>query len=168
MSPWLPETFVPPGRFELRSGRHLRPIRPDDIDLDYPAVVGSRDRLFEIFGPAWGWPPADLTRQEDLDELVRHAAEMVTLESFNYAIFDAEETALLGCVYVDPPEKVGADAEISWWVVDAEVGGLLEAGLREQVPEWIARCWPFTEPRFIGEELTWAEWLARPDLDREG
>jgi hypothetical protein len=165
VSPWLPDTFVPPEQLELRSGHHLRPIRADDVDLDYPAVMGSRDRLFEIFGPAWGWPAADMTRQEDLDELVRHANEMVTLESFNYAVFDRDETALLGCVYVDPPERVGADAEISWWVVDGEVGGALEDGLRAQVPEWIKASWPFASPRFIAEDLTWAEWLALPEVD---
>jgi hypothetical protein len=164
VSPWLPETFVPPGRTELPTGHHFRPIRPDDIDVDYAAVMGSQPRLFEIFGPAWGWPQATTTREEDLAELVRHANEMVTLESFNYAIFDADETALLGCIYVDPPEKVGADGEISWWVVDDEVGGALEAALREQVPAWIAAAWPFTAPRYIGEQITWAEWIALPDL----
>ena len=93
-----------------------------------------------------------MTRRRTSNELVRHADEMVTLESFNYAIFDRDETALLGCIYVDPPEKVGADAEISWWVVDSEVGGALEAALRDEVPAWIAAYWPFTAPRFIGEQ----------------
>jgi hypothetical protein len=164
MTAFLPETFVPPGRTELATGHHIRPIRASDIDLDYPAVMGSQPRLYEIFGPAWGWPTADMTRQEDLNELGRHADEMTTLTSFNYAIFDRDETALLGCIYVDPPEKVGADAEISWWVVDSEVGGPLDATLREEVPAWIAAAWPFTAPRFIGEQLTWAEWIALPDI----
>ncbi len=160
---WLPDDFETPTHVELSCGHHLRPIRASDIDLDYPAVMGSQARLFEIFGPAWGWPPATLTRQEDLDELVRHADEMVTHTSFNFAIFDRDEAALFGCVYVDPPEKAGADAEISWWVVDDEVGGALETALRKQVPEWIASAWPFATPRFIGEELSWADYLALPD-----
>jgi len=163
VSRFLPETFVPPARAELRTGHHLRPIRPSDIDLDYPAVMGSQPRLFEIFGKVWGWPPATLTRDEDLDELIRHADEMVTLESFNYAIFDPDETALLGCIYVDPPEKAGSDAEVSWWVIDAEVGGELDAALRDQVPTWIAEAWPFRSPRFIGVDFTWDEYLALPD-----
>jgi hypothetical protein len=165
VSGWLPTTFVPPDRLELGSGHHLRPIRPTDLELDYPAVMGSQARLFEIFGPAWGWPPATLTREQDLAELIRHADEMVTLESFNYAMFDRDETALLGCVYIDPPEKVGSDADISWWVVDGEVGGELEAALRVEVPRWIAGEWPFDSPRFIGEELSWAEFLALPDRE---
>lgn len=165
MTRWLPESFVPPTRVELTSGHHLRPIRADDIDLDYPAVMGSRARLFSIFGRAWGWPPATLTYEEDLNELVRHAKEMTTLTSFNFAVFDRDETALLGCVYVDPPEKAGADAEVSWWVVDSEVGGALDRALVDEVPDWIASAWPFRAPRFVGTDLSWDDYLALPDPD---
>jgi len=40
---------------------HLRPIREADAAIDYPAVMGSRERLWEIFGPAWGWPAETMT-----------------------------------------------------------------------------------------------------------
>ena len=165
MTRWLAPTFRPPSRLDLPSGHHARPIRADDIDLDYAAVMGSQARLFEIFGPAWGWPPADLTREADLAELDRHAREMETLDSFNYAVFDAGETELLGCIYVDAPEKAGADAEISWWVVDREVDGHLDRGLPDAVRAWIATQWPFSAPRFVGAGLdtSWAEYLELPD-----
>jgi len=26
-------------------------------------------------------------------------------------------------------------------------------------------AWPFTHPRYLGRDLSWAEWLALPDLD---
>ena len=106
------------------------------------AVMGSRERLWGIYGEAWGWPPAHMTHEQDREDLARHADEMETHESFNYALFDADETALLGCVYIDPPEKPGADAEISWWVVDECVGTDLERALDEFVPRWIAEDWP--------------------------
>ena len=61
---------------------------------------------------------------------------------------------LLGCVYVDPPEKVGgADAEISWWVVDSCVGTDVEAALDDLVPRWIAEDWPLSRPRYVGRDL---------------
>ena len=128
------------------------------------AVMGSRERQWSIYGEAWGWPPADMTHEADRADLARHAAEMETHESFNYALLDTDETALLGCVYIDPPEKPGADAEISWWVVDECAGTELEAALDELVPRWIAADWPLERPRYFGRDLTWAEWLALPDL----
>ena len=161
---WLPADWTHPVHVPVDDGHHLRPIRATDVDLDLPAVHGSRDRLWSIYGRAWGWPPVAMTRDEDLADLARHEAEIVAHESFNYALFDTAETRLLGCVYVDPPEKVGADAEISWWVVDELVGGDLEAALDALVPAWIAASWPLRQPRYVGRDLTWDAWLALPDL----
>ena len=148
----------------MTDGYHLRPIAAADVALDYPAVMASRERLWSIFGDAWGWPAADMTYQQDRDDLARHEAEIAAHESFNYALFDDAETALLGCVYIDPPEKAGADAEISWWVVDSELGTSLQQALDALVPRWIATDWPFRQPRYIDRDLTWSAWLALPGL----
>ena len=55
---WLPDDFVHPVHVPLSTGHHLRPINATDTELDLPAVMGSRDRLWSIYGEAWGWPPA--------------------------------------------------------------------------------------------------------------
>ena len=52
-------------------------------------------------------------------------------------------------MYVDPPERAGADAEISWWVVDRYVGTDLERALDALVPRWIAEVWRFTAPHYL-------------------
>ena len=163
--PWLPIGFQAPRRVELASlPYHLRPIHPDDTPLDMIAVMGSQERLWAIYGTAWGWPPPTMTAAQDCEDLARHADEMTRNESFNYALFDADESALLGCVYIDPPDRIGADAEISWWVVDELVGGRVEDALDAFVPEWIATAWPLTSPRYVGRDLSWAEWLALPEV----
>lgn len=162
---WLPPDWVHPLHVPLNTGHHLRPIRATDVDLDMLAVMGSQERLWSIFGEAWGWPPATMTAEQDRQDLARHEAEMERHESFNYALFDTGETQLLGCVYIDPPEKAGADAEISWWVADWLVGGPIERALDDLVPRWIAQAWPFTRPRFIGRDLSWPAWLALPDVN---
>lgn len=161
---WMPADWAHPLRVAVDAHHHLRPIRATDVDLDWPAVMGSRERLWSVYGRAWGWPPADLTREQDLADLARHEAETQAHESFNYALLDEAETRLLGCVYVDPPEKVGADAEVSWWVVDELVGTDLEAALDALVPAWIAAEWPLHQPRYVGRDLTWDAWLDLPDL----
>lgn len=162
-STWLPLGWHNPCRVELPTGHHLRPIRSTDVDLDMLAVMGSQERLWSIYGEAWGWPSATLTGEQDWEDLAHHEAEMARYASFNYALFDTGETELLGCVYIDPPAKSGADAEISWWVIDWLVGGPVEQTLDDLVPQWITSEWPFTRPRYIGRDLTWGEWMALPD-----
>jgi RimJ/RimL family protein N-acetyltransferase len=143
---WLPADWQHPTRVELSTGHHLRPIRAADTELDMLAVMGSRERLWSIYGETWGWPPATMTAEEDRRDLQRHADEMETHESFNYALLDADETELIGCCYIDPPDRPGVDAVISWWVRDEYVGSPVEAALDELVPRWIAADWPLASP----------------------
>jgi hypothetical protein len=146
---WLPATFAHPERLDLASGHHLRPIRATDVDLDYPAVMGSRDRLWMMFGRPWEWPRATMTFEQDLADLERHEREIRDHESFNYAIFDAGETVLLGCVYIDPDDTQVVDADVCWWVVDDAVGSALELALTEAVPGWLDDRWPFERVRYF-------------------
>jgi hypothetical protein len=164
--PWLPEDFVHPVRADLPTGHHLRPMRAADTEIDFPAVMGSRERLWAIYGPAWGWPPATMTPEQDREDLAHHERDIAAHASFLYGLFAEDEAELLGCVYVDPPEKAGgADAEVSWWVVDALVGSEVERALDAFVPRWLVERWPLRAPRFVGRDLTWAEWLALPGVD---
>lgn len=160
---WLPDDFVHPLRVPIGQSHHLRPIRATDAELDLPAVMGSRERLWSIYGQAWGWPPATMTLEQDREDLLHHQTEAEAHLSFNYALFDEAETELIGCVYIDPAEKVGADAEVSWWVRDEYVGSDLADQLDASVPGWLAAEWPFQAVRVIGRDLTWEEWLALPD-----
>ena len=152
---WLPEGFIHPTFVEIGDLGHLRPIRESDVDLDFPAVMGSRERLWSIYGESWGWPPKTMTADQDRQDLRRHQDEQAAQESFNYALFDDDETRLLGCCYIDPPDvkpeaelPPGTDAVISWWVVDELVGTSLEAELDIAVPVWIAEIWPFEHPHY--------------------
>jgi hypothetical protein len=143
---WLADDFEHPERVEVATGHHLRPIRASDVDIDYPAVMGSRERLWAKYGEAWGWPPATMSYEADREDLARHEAEIAAHETFNYAILGPDETELLGCVYIDPPDErspAGSDALVSWWVVDSEQGGALERALEELIPKWLADTWGF-------------------------
>jgi hypothetical protein len=144
---WLQDDFAHPEREELATGHHLRPIRADDVDIDLPAVMGSRESLWAKYGEAWGWPPEGMTYEADREDLARHEREIAAHETFNYAVLDAQETQLLGCVYIDPPDDrspEGTDAVASFWVVDSAAGGELERALEEFVPRWLADRWGFT------------------------
>ena len=150
--PWLPDGFEHPERLDLATGHHVRPIRADDVDIDYPAVMGSRERLWAKYGEAWGWPPPHMTYEADKEDLAHHEAEIAAHESFNYAVLDDAETALLGCVYIDPPDDrspPGSDAVASWWVVDDAVGSELESALDELVPRWLTETWGFRSVHYF-------------------
>lgn len=148
---WLPDGFCHPRHVALERGHHLRPIRAADVDIDYPAVMGSRERLWVKYGAAWGWPPATMTVEQDRDDLARHEAEIAAQEAFNYAVLDADERELLGCVYIDPPPGAvpsDTDAVVSWWVVDHAVGSDLERALDRFVPRWLREVWRFERVEF--------------------
>ena len=90
-----------------------------------------------------------MTPEQDRDDLVHHEREMARREAFNFAILDADESHLLGCIYLDPPgHEIGCDVVVSWWVVDTRVGSTLESELSRFVPAWVTTDWPFTNPLF--------------------
>lgn len=148
---WLAQDFAHPLRVELPTGHHLRPIREADVEIDYPAVMGSQASLWARYGEPWGWPPADMSYGHDRRDLARHEAEIAAHETFNYAVLDAQEAQLLGCVYIDPPDErspPGSQAIVSWWVIDEVAGSPLENALRAFVPAWLSDAWGLTHVHY--------------------
>jgi hypothetical protein len=160
--PFLPRDFVVPTLVE-RPRFRVRHITVHDVVKDYDAVMTNRQQLWAMFGEAWGWPAADLSLEQDLIDLAWHQKEGDLRRAFNFAVLTPDESRLLGCVYIDPPEKQGADADVTFWLRgDADHDGLageLEAFVRS----WIADAWPFGTVRYPGRDLSWAAWNALPD-----
>ena len=140
---WLPADWHHPLREQLTDDVHLRPIRAEDVDIDMVAVMANQPALWEQYGEAWGWPPATMTYEADREDLARHEREIAEHVTFNYAVLDADETRLVGCVYVDPHDDDAVDAESSWWVVDELAGSTLERELDAFVPRWLTTTWGF-------------------------
>jgi hypothetical protein len=159
--PFLPsEHAIRPG-FE-GPGFKVRPITIHDVVKDYDAVMTSADRLRERF-PLWAWPPEDgLSLEQDLIDLAWHQKEAELKRSFNYVVLSPDESCVLGCVYVDPPQKKGADADVTFWVrVEEEATGL-EEELEKGVRGWISAEWPFERVHWPGREISWEEWDRLP------
>lgn len=83
----------------LRTGEFvLRPIAAGDAEMDYAAVMESREylRLWQQ-SP---WPEDDFTVEANRKDLAgleeRHAAH----RAFTYTVLDPDGTTCLGCVYV--------------------------------------------------------------------
>ena len=149
---WPPAGWHHPTRAALPTGHHLRPVRAADVDLHLQAVLGSQERLWSLYGPLWGWPPADLTVELDREDLARSEEETARGISYSYALFDPGETELLGRLTVQPAHPIGSERrgadDVSWWVVDWLVGGPIEAALKSFVPAWIDSEWCLPRPRY--------------------
>jgi len=65
---WLPGDFEHPLREDLPTGHHLRPIRGQDVGIDYPAMMGSRERLWAKYGQAWGRPAETTTYEAERED----------------------------------------------------------------------------------------------------
>jgi hypothetical protein len=161
----MPRPFLPRGTERPAGIEHerfrLRPITIHDVVKDYDAVMTSAARLRERF-PIWGWPSDDLSLEDDLLDLAWHQREGDYHSSFNYAVMSPDETRLLGCVYVDPPEKEGEDAVVAFWVRADEEDGDLEDVLEAEVRRWIAEAWPFAAVSWPGRDISWSDWDAKP------
>ena len=158
---FLPEDFEVPEFLETTSFR-IRALTIHDVVKDYEAVMANREHLWELFGEAWGWPPEDLTLEQDLIDLGWHQKEFQLRSSFNYAVMSPDEKRLLGCFYVDPPEKQGFDAEIYFWARIDLPNGDLESELSEVVRQFISSEWPFSKVAYPGRDITWEEYDKLP------
>lgn len=154
---FLPDGFEVPE--ELKTECYLiRPITIHDVVKDYDAVMSSREHLWEMFGEQWGWPPEDLTLEQDLIDLGWHQKEFQLRSSFDYAVMSLDEAQVLGCIYVDPPTKAGFEAEVYLWVRQSELANNLDAHLFQTVKEWMKEQWPFKQVAYPGREISWEEW----------
>ena len=104
---WLPIDWRHPTNALLPTGHHLRPIGPHDASMAVEALRGSREHLRQTYGKVRAWPLTAMAGPQDREELRRNEDDTVTHRSFHYALFDLDETELIGCVYIDPTDEPG-------------------------------------------------------------
>lgn len=150
--------LVDPVPAELKTAEFvLRPIGPDDAELDYAAVMDTREYLRQ-----WrqsSWPEDDFTVEANRKDLVeleeRHAAH----RAFTYTVLDLTGTRCLGCVYVFPTsatflaactvrpvadEEWGSvDAVVFFWVRSTQMAGGMDERLLSALRAWFRDTWRF-------------------------
>lgn len=152
---------------ELRTDEFLlRPIAASDAELDYEAVMESREFLRK-----WeqsSWPEDDFTveaNREDMDKLERRRADG---ESFTYTVMNPTETQCLGCVYVFPSDapmfakaKISAidgarwsqyEAVVCFWIRKARLADRLDRRLLDALRPWLEQDWPIRDHLIITNE----------------
>jgi hypothetical protein len=154
----VPEDFPVPKMLETEDFR-LRPLTAADVDLDYQAVMGSRDHLQGVLGrPDW---PGELTREEDLGALKMHEKEFGQRIGFVYTVVNHQETECLGCVYIYPSRLDAYDAEVIMWVTRDSFKKGLDTRLFQTVKTWMNEKWPFEKVLYTGRDIEWGDFFQR-------
>ena len=170
---------VPP---ELRTDEFaLRPIVVGDVEMDYAAVMETRDEL--RLWQQGTWPEDDFTveanRADLLDLEERHAA----LRAFTYTVLDPDGIRCLGCIYVFPTtatflakctvipigDELWPDVEavVFFWVRRPEREAGLEERLLAALRAWFKYEWKLEKTVYVTSEpfTQQVRLLTNTDLD---
>ena len=160
------EAPVPEG---LRNAEFkLRMLRATDVELDYDAVISSREQL--LIRSGGDWPVEGFSLAENLADLQRHEQEHLERKAFTYTVMNPTETACLGCVYINPLvsllERLQAGdqaissvqepaAYVSFWVRSSRLADDLDKRLLAALRAWFKEEWPFSQiVYYAGERQT--------------
>ena len=82
----------------------LRMLGPRDVELDYEAVMASKESLRAYSGGTW--PHDGFTIEENLADLEAHERDFHARTGFTYTVMNLAESQCLGCVYLYPLKHI--------------------------------------------------------------
>ncbi|MEM7531773.1 MAG: hypothetical protein AAF639_06340 [Chloroflexota bacterium] len=134
----------------------LRAITIADVELDYNAVMSSKDLLRRLFQSTW--PADDFTLAANRKDLEHHVQLAEGREQFTYTMLNSDKTLCLGAVYVRPlrvpppewtlrtgdfPLPVEGEAAIDFWVTPSASSDNLDRDLVAVLLDWFDNVWDF-------------------------
>jgi RimJ/RimL family protein N-acetyltransferase len=137
---FVPRDFDVPRRLETPQFV-LEPLSPEHNVQDYDAWASSVEHIRAT--PGWEdsrWP-REITPEENLADLERHADDFRKRTGFTYTVLDPESRAVIGCVYIYPLRDGDHDARVMSWVRASRAE--LDGPLWRAVSDWLASEWPF-------------------------
>ena len=142
-TPFVPEDFEAP-RGLVTNRFRLEPLGPEHNDRDHEAWMSSIDHIRNTPGfPNGAWP-TEMSADENLEDLVRHAEDFAARTGFTYSVLDGEE--VIGCVYLYPSNDGEHDVGARSWVRASRAE--LDPVLWETVSSWLSEAWPFQRPQY--------------------
>jgi len=151
----VPESFKVPSHLSTEQF-NFEVLGPDFSEIDYEAVMSSKERLSLVFPGNSTWPETDMSFETNKNDLVRHEKEFNAREAFAYAVFNSTKCNYLGCIYINSTDQVDYDCEVYLWVRDSKVA--LDETLFETVKDWLGKEWPFKRCAYPGRTITWEDW----------
>ncbi len=159
------ENITIPDRL-VTKGFLIRPLLATDVELDYAAVMESKEFLRK-----WeqsSWPADDFTLAGNLEDLQRHEREHINGESFTFTVMNSTETECLGCIYIFPltarwlakaettpigePDWANYEAVILFWIRQSRLAEAMDRKLLNILRPWFAQAWTFDGHLFLTNE----------------
>jgi hypothetical protein len=158
-APFIPADFEPPVLVETAEFK-LVPLGPDVVDLDYAAYMSSIAHLQQTFTRSEGWPRADISAEDAMQDMLNEQARFSNRESFAYAVLSKDGEREMGCVYVRPVSKpgYGYEAEVRLWVTQADFDAGFDETLYAWTQDWLKESWPFADVAYPGRAPEWDTW----------
>jgi hypothetical protein len=161
--PLVHGAFVPP-RFANLGGVALEVLGPRHAAADFVAVSSSRNDIRHVFGPENGWPAAEMTFEQNLADLARHADEFERRDAFAYAMLRSP-AEYVGCFYLKPVKsriaqdrrKTLFDAQAFFWLSSVQTS-LSALRVHAELSSWLHGDWPFRAVAWPGRTQGWVEW----------
>ena len=145
---FVPEDFaVPEG--PVTGEFRLAPLGPRHNQADYAAWTTSIDHIRGTPGfPDGSWP-REMSLDDNLRDLERHAQDFAGRRGFTYTVLSTGTGDVIGCVYIYPVrghEPAGGaggmrQASVQSWVRADHAA--LDPVLYDAVLAWVERDWPF-------------------------
>jgi hypothetical protein len=144
--PFVPGDFRVPGELVTAEFR-LEPLGPQHNAADYEAWTSSIEHIRATPGfVGRPWPDPEMTPEENLGDLRRHADDFAGRTGFTYTVLDPGGR-VVGCVYIYPTkDRAAGVAEVDSWVRADRAE--LDVPLHTAVSAWLAGAWPFAEVRY--------------------
>jgi hypothetical protein len=145
---FVPEDFAVPHGLIAGEFR-LAPLGPQYNEADYAAWTASIDHIRGTPGfPDGSWP-REMSLNDNLRDMERHAQDFAGRRGFTYTVLSAGTGDVIGCVYIYPASghEPGGGAEgrryasVQSWVRADRAA--LDPVLYDAVLAWVERDWPF-------------------------
>ena len=68
---------------------HFEILEPSLNEIDYEAVMSSKDRLRNIFAENDDWPASDMSIEFNKNDLIMHENEFKARQAFAYSVFNS-------------------------------------------------------------------------------
>ena len=139
---FVPEDFAVPDGL-IADGFRLEPLGPQHNEADYAAWTASVGHIRATPGFAGLSWPREMTVQQNLGDLERHARDFAGRRGFTYTVLDTGTGGVIGCVYIYPaPGGRGRrHAAVRSWVRADRAE--FDAAVYDAVLAWLDRDWPF-------------------------